>query len=103
MTFADRLRQLREERGMTQAGLAEASGLPLGSIRNYEQGQREPYWGVVFKLADALGVSCDKFHDCVSGAAELAPKPRGRPRKAAEGPAPPAAKKRRRTSGDSQQ
>ena len=50
---------------MTQAGLAEASGLPIGSIRNYEQGQREPYWAVVFKLAAALGVSCENFKDCI--------------------------------------
>ena len=100
MTFAERLRQLREERGITQAGLADASGLPLGSIRNYEQGQREPYWGVVFKLADALGVSCEAFRDCVPRALEpeRPPKPRGRPRKPADAPAPEAApaKKARR-------
>jgi transcriptional regulator with XRE-family HTH domain len=64
MTFAERLRQLREKAGMTQTGLAEASGLPLGSIRNYEQGQRDPYWPVVFKLAAGLDVSCEEFADC---------------------------------------
>jgi transcriptional regulator with XRE-family HTH domain len=65
MTFGERLRQLRDRAGMTQAGLAEASGLPLGSLRNYEQGQREPYWSVVFKLADALGVPVEAFRDCL--------------------------------------
>ena len=65
MTFADRLRELREKAGLTQMQLADASGLPLGSIRNYEQGQREPYWQVVFKLADALGVSSEAFKDCI--------------------------------------
>jgi transcriptional regulator with XRE-family HTH domain len=65
MTFAERLQELREKAGLTQAQLAESSGLPLGSIRNYEQGQREPYWTVVFKLADALGVSCEAFKSCV--------------------------------------
>ncbi|MHB1424601.1 MAG: helix-turn-helix domain-containing protein [Gemmataceae bacterium] len=65
MTFAERLRELREQAGLTQARLAETSGLPLGSIRNYEQGQREPYWQVVFKLADALGVSVEAFKDCI--------------------------------------
>jgi transcriptional regulator with XRE-family HTH domain len=98
MIFAERLRQLREERGLTQAGLAEASGLPLGSIRNYEQGQREPYWGVVFKLADALGVSCDKFRNCVPGGVEEEAAPKSRKSKAVPKPAP--AKKGRRKKGE---
>jgi transcriptional regulator with XRE-family HTH domain len=50
---------------MTQAQLAQASGVPLGSIRNYEQGQREPYWNVAFRLANALSVSVESFSDCV--------------------------------------
>jgi len=29
-----------------------------------EQGQREPYWQVVFRLAAALGVRCEAFADC---------------------------------------
>jgi transcriptional regulator with XRE-family HTH domain len=62
-TFADRLRQLREQAGQTQEQLAERSRLPIGSIRNYEQGQREPRWVVVFRLAKALGVSCEAFAD----------------------------------------
>jgi transcriptional regulator with XRE-family HTH domain len=66
MEFAERLRELRKEAGLTQEGLADASGLPLGSIRNYEQGQREPYWAVVFKLANALGVSCEAFAGCAN-------------------------------------
>jgi transcriptional regulator with XRE-family HTH domain len=79
MTFANRLRELREKAGLTQMQLADASGLPLGSIRNYEQGQREPYWQVVFKLADALGVDCSAFKDCIdAGQAETPPAKRKR-------------------------
>jgi DNA-binding XRE family transcriptional regulator len=63
MGFADRLKELRTQAGLTQTALAEASGLPVGSIRNYEQGQREPYWAVVSQLAAALGVSCEAFAD----------------------------------------
>ena len=63
--FGERLRELREKAGMTQAQLADKSGLPIGSIRNYEQGQREPYWQVVFKLAASLGTSCEAFAGCV--------------------------------------
>ena len=71
-TFAERLRELRERAGLTQQQLADASGLPVGSLRNYEQGQREPYWQVVFRLAAALGVSCEAFAD--------SPAPNCRPR-----------------------
>lgn len=66
-TFAERLRELRKRAGLTQAQLASASGVPIGSVRNYEQGQREPYWDVAFRLADALGVSVEAFAACVDG------------------------------------
>ncbi len=84
VTFAERLRELREQAGLTQARLAETSGLPLGSIRNYEQGQREPYWQVVFKLADALGVSVEAFKVCIDAGqveARIAPTKRRGKRK----------------------
>lgn len=85
MRFGDKLRELRDAKGMTQAELAEASGLPVGSIRNYEQNQREPLWDAAFKLAKALGVGCDVFEECVGAESEAAPKKgRGRPRKAAD-------------------
>lgn len=71
-TFASRLRELRKRAGLTQLQLAQASGVPLGSIRNYEQGQREPYWDVAFRLAAAMGVSAEAFSDCVSSSAPLA-------------------------------
>jgi len=65
MRFGDKLKALRMVAGMSQPALAEASGLPVGSIRQYEQGRREPYWQVVFKLAEALGVDCSAFKDCI--------------------------------------
>lgn len=36
--FGDNLARRREERGMTQRELAEISGVPKGSIGNYEAG-----------------------------------------------------------------
>ncbi|HEY7331204.1 MAG TPA: helix-turn-helix transcriptional regulator [Gemmataceae bacterium] len=60
--FAERL---RARAGMTQAQLADASDLPIGSVRNFEQGQGESYWQVVFRLADALGVDCSAFKNCI--------------------------------------
>lgn len=64
VSLADRLRELREQAGKTQAQLAEAAGVPIGSLRGYEQGQREPQWRVLFNLAAALGVTCEAFADC---------------------------------------
>jgi transcriptional regulator with XRE-family HTH domain len=93
MTFADRLRGLREAAGLTQAALADAAGLSLGAVRNYEQGIREPYWAAVFKLADALGVSCEAFRDCV----DAGPRPDASARRATAGPAPKGGKGKKRT------
>jgi transcriptional regulator with XRE-family HTH domain len=53
------LKGLREGRGLTQAQLAERSGVPLGSLRNYEQGHRTPLLDQAAKLAKALGCSLD--------------------------------------------
>jgi transcriptional regulator with XRE-family HTH domain len=66
ISFGERLRQLRHQAGMTQAALAEAAGVPLRSIHGYEQGYREPYWNVLFKLARGLGVPAEAFADCTS-------------------------------------
>jgi transcriptional regulator with XRE-family HTH domain len=60
-SFAERLKDLRRQAGLTQEALAKESGLPVGTIRGYEQGQREPYWHVVPKLAVALGTDCNAF------------------------------------------
>ena len=64
MRFKDILRSLRHRAGLTQIQLAERAGLPLGSLRNHEQGQRIPSWAAVVKLAKALRVSTDVFANC---------------------------------------
>jgi transcriptional regulator with XRE-family HTH domain len=64
MRFKDRLRGLRLESGLTQEALADRAGVPLGSLRAHEQGQRIPSWVSVVGLSKALGVSTDVFSDC---------------------------------------
>lgn len=64
MRFKDLLQQLREKAGLTQTTLSESSGIPLGSIRNYEQGHRIPSWPAVVRMANAIGVSADAFSKC---------------------------------------
>lgn len=63
MAFADRLRDLREARGVSRQQLADVSGISRGAIRNYEQALREPTFDTVCKMADALGVSLEEFRD----------------------------------------
>lgn len=59
--FADRLKALREKKGLTQKALANLAGLSLKAVSHWEQGLREPSWSNVQALADALGVDCRAF------------------------------------------
>ena len=51
------LKRLREQAGLSQRELAEASGVPVRTIQQYEQGQkdiRRAAWETVSRLAAAL-------------------------------------------------
>lgn len=76
--MGDTLKALRRGRGLTQAQLAECSGVPLGSLRNYEQGHRTPLLDQAARLAKALGVSIDAIAPEVDLPAPPAPKRRKR-------------------------
>ena len=107
MTFAAKLREIRAAAELTQERLAAESGLGLGTIRDYEQGKREPLLSTAFKLSRALGVSVEAFAASADDdPAERVPGARGRPAKAVPA-TPPAealietrtAKKGRHTPG----
>ena len=88
MTFAEKLRQLRDAAALTQEQLAERSDIKLWTIRGYEQGRREPNWKGVLSLAKALDVAAEAFADCdESVPEEEAARSRGRPGKMPETPA----------------
>lgn len=77
--FAGRLKELREQAGLSQKALAEKTGLVTSAIGHLEQGLRKPTWETVLALCAALGVDCTAFQE----QPEDAPAPqRGRPRKA---------------------
>lgn len=59
MTFPKRLARLRKERGFTQQGLAEQTGVHLTQIQRYEWGNSQPTLDVIRRLAIALGVNSD--------------------------------------------
>jgi transcriptional regulator with XRE-family HTH domain len=67
MTFAMKLKELRTKAKMTRKQLALASGLALNTIRDYEQGRREPTLESAFKLARGLNVDLSAFQDPASG------------------------------------
>jgi transcriptional regulator with XRE-family HTH domain len=56
---AERIRELREERDMTQRALAEALGMDPASMNRIEKGERGVSTGELVAMADALGVEAD--------------------------------------------
>lgn len=57
VTMAERLRRLRQARGLTQARLAAALEVPLDSYRKWEQPGHRPRLATLIRLAAALGVT----------------------------------------------
>ena len=97
MSFASRLKRLREEKGLTQRQLAEAAGLGLSTLTYWEQGIREPTWTALQDLCKALGVDCTAFQtDGGKDDAPTDPSPRGRPVKPTAATSEPEAPKRGR-------
>lgn len=95
-TFGQRLRELRDKAGLSQAELAAKAGLHRFGIAKLERGEREPAWNTVQKIAHALGLTCTAFEGTVpEGNGDPPAGPKGRPKKPApeEAPADPPAKK----------
>lgn len=61
MRFAEVLKRLREAAGLSQAQLAERSGVAVSYLRELEQGRRQPGWEKVQALAKALELPTDAF------------------------------------------
>ena len=59
MTFDQRLRELRAEKGVTQKEVALFLGLTTKAYCFYELGKREPSIGTLIKLCDYYNVSAD--------------------------------------------
>jgi DNA-binding XRE family transcriptional regulator len=74
MPFADRLKELRKAKGLTQDALSRAAGLAHSTVPKLEQGGITPGWDTVVALADALGVSLDDFRDKPADASRPATK-----------------------------
>ncbi len=57
--FADRLRELRKAKGLSQSELGEKVDLHYTHVGRYERGVSRPSADTLQRMADVLGVSCD--------------------------------------------
>jgi transcriptional regulator with XRE-family HTH domain len=64
VNFAQRLRELRKKAGLSEAKLADRSGVSFATLHDYGLARRKPSFAAVVKLARALGVTCEAFAAC---------------------------------------
>ena len=63
MTIGQRIKEARENAGMTQAELAKKLGIPYQSIGQWERDVRNPKKETLQRIADALGVNILELRD----------------------------------------
>ena len=66
-TFAETIRQLRTERGLSQAQLAEQMYVTRSTVARWESGSRMPDAVMVSRLAKCLGTSTEGLFSLLSG------------------------------------
>lgn len=59
MTFSERLKETRIDRGFTQMQVSQATGMSILGYQRYEYGSREPAFNKLLALADFFDVSID--------------------------------------------
>ena len=59
MSIGSQLTKLRNEKGLTRVQLAEELNIPMTTLRNYEQDEREPGHKFLIKAAQYFGVTTD--------------------------------------------
>ena len=61
MTFAERFKNFRNKSGLTQAQLADRSGVPQTTISGIENDNKIPGYYNALKLAQAMGIDMNEF------------------------------------------
>ena len=59
MSFSEKLKELREEKGLSQMGLANATGISQSSIARWELGKSEPNASALITLSKFFGESVE--------------------------------------------
>lgn len=57
MNIGERMKQIREEKGLTQNEVAQRAGVTAASLSRWENEEREPTFQNVQRIAQALGVT----------------------------------------------
>ncbi|EDH4585744.1 transcriptional regulator [Salmonella enterica] len=52
MQTFEKLKAIRKAEGLTQTKFSEMSGIALGTVKNYESGQKEPGLSVVLRVTN---------------------------------------------------
>lgn len=63
VTVGERIKYYREIRGLSQRQLSSLSGVPIGTIKAYETGSRNPKDTALQRIADTLHISITAFQD----------------------------------------
>ena len=71
MAYYRRLRDLREDKDLTQEQLVNILGIHKTTYTNYEQGKREIPFALVIRLAKFYNVSIDFIADLIPEPREL--------------------------------
>ena len=61
MPFAQKLKKLRKEKGLTQQEMAQMAGVGIAQMRRYEKGMSSPTLEVIKNIAKTLSVSTDEL------------------------------------------
>ncbi len=75
MSFGRNLQRLRQQAGLSQAGLAEKAGIPVKTIQNWEIDRNQPRLEALMKLVRALDAPLEAL---TAGVRRPARRPRGR-------------------------
>lgn len=59
MSILNRIRDLREDKDLTQSDVAKATGIDQKTLSNYETGKTNPDSYVIIRLAEFFDVSAD--------------------------------------------
>lgn len=59
------LRKLREEKELTQEGVAQQAKITTRVLRGIEKGQGNPTWATVVALLGALGISLSELAEAI--------------------------------------
>jgi transcriptional regulator with XRE-family HTH domain len=61
--IAEKIKQIRTQKGFSQEELAEKTNLSLRTIQRVENGKSDPRGNTIIRIADALNVTIDTFID----------------------------------------